>query len=132
MATPLNKKDKNLFGFGNTSNKKLRPGGYVSDIVSVEEKPDYVKGQAYILTYKLTDLAGNTYTKTETFINDFKNPRTKEFIDYLEDAGYAIDNVEDLVGIKENVTLEYEVVYGSTYLNITQREVVTEEGGTEA
>lgn len=132
MANPLNKKEKSLFGFGNTGNKKLRPGGYVAEIVSVEEKPGYVKGQAYILTYKLTDSAGNTYTKTETFINDFKNPRTKEFIDYLENAGYVIDNVEDLVGIKENVILEYEVVYGSTYLNITRREVATEKEGAEA
>lgn len=132
MATPLNRKQKNLSAFGNTGNKKLRPGRYTAEIVSVEEKPDYVKGQAYILTYKLTDLAGNTYTKTETFINDFKNLRTKEFIEYLEDAGYVIDSVEDLVGIKENVTLQYEVVNGGTFLNITQREVATEEGGTEA
>lgn len=127
MSYPLGKAQKNLIGGGGYGGKKLKPGSYTSEIIEVKEKPGYVKGQAFVIVYRLTDDNGNEYEKTETFINDFAVPRTKAFVDYVEDSVHELEVVEDLVGLKEKVSLEYEVITGKTYLNITERSVINEE-----
>lgn len=107
---------------GNRSNgntPKLKPGKYNSEVVACEPTPGYKEDQSVDVSYRLTDSNGVQYPYTETFWtpDDYLPRRTKEFDEYCIEAGFD----GDIVGLKETVTLGYEVIKGKRHLNVTHR-----------
>lgn len=124
MGYPLNKARKN-FTSVNNSKKKLFPGTYNSEIISVDDAPGCVPGSAFIITRRLILLNGEEeFEKTEKLIWSLENDRTSTFINKLEDNGIFIDDSDDLIGVKEIVEIAYETVHGHQYLNIVDSKII--------
>ena len=122
MAYPLAYAKKSI---NSTPNSSARPGEYDSILVDIKPNPKFVDGDAFIFSYELTDLkTGDKFQKSETIFNRFDNPRLKTILDHLKDHEIAIENVEDLLGMHEKLTLKYEVVGTRAYCNIIDREFI--------
>lgn len=105
--------------------KTLVPvGTYDSVIISASYSEEYVDGEAFVLSYELQDNKGNKYSYSETFINDVGNARTAKFDEYLDANGVALDDITELKGLTEKVTIKKQVVGSRSYLNIVDREFV--------
>ena len=120
MASLLSKAKK-------TTSKRIseiRPGTYDSIVTAVGTPTGYKDGEAFMITYNLKGgKTSSKYTKTEIYFNDDRNPRTRGFVEYLKKSDPTIENWADLVGMKEKLTLQYEV-NGKKYLNIVEREFI--------
>lgn len=88
----LNKKKKN----------QVHPGTYVSMVVSVEDAPGYVAGEAIKISYELTSQTGKINKFSEVFWTA-NVTRSDEFFDYLADNG--IETLDDFVGCVEEVEI---------------------------
>ena len=120
MAYPLKMSKKRTGSSGGP-----RPGTYDADVISITDAPGYKPGSAFVVTYSLTD-GERTWTYNETFINDLAEPRTKEFIDYLEKNGIPTDNIDGFVGCHQELILLKEYVPGrGTFLNVDGRKFVS-------
>lgn len=105
----------------------LRPGVFNATVVSVKEPDGYAQGQAIDVTYEI-NVDGVPTTKTERFHlkNNFSE-RTQNLLNLYK----AINAVyyDDLIGTRVSVDLKYEVsTYGKRYLNIVDRQLITEGG----
>lgn len=122
MAYPLAYAKKSI---NSTPNTSVRPGEYDSVLIDIKPNPKFVEGDAFIFTYDLTDTKTcEKYSKSETLINRSDNPRLKIILDNLKAHKIAIENVDDLLGMHENLTLKYEVSGSRAYCNIVGREFV--------
>lgn len=99
-------------------------GDYTATAVSVDYDPDYADDAMIVVTYRLQDDVGNTFSFSERFVNATDNPRTAEFLDYLQENG-VVDGIDGIVGHVERVQLRKQLVHGHTYVNITHREFLT-------
>ena len=103
---------------------RLVPGDYDAVVISVDDAPGFVPGDAFRVTYELTR-NGKSYTYHETFINDLGVDRTAEFADYLAKNGIPTDDIDQFVGRREKVKLLKENLGGrGIHLNIVEREMV--------
>ena len=122
MAYPLAYAKKSV---NSTPNTSVRPGDYDAVLIDIKQNPKFKEGHAFIFTYDLTDLkTGDKYQKTETLINSFENPRIEAILHNLEDNAIEIENVEDLLGLHEHLSIRYEVVGTRSYCNIVGREFI--------
>ena len=123
MPYPLNFAKKNIEG---TAKKKAAPPGeYDCVLKDIKPAPGYVDGAAFVFGYTLTNMnSGQKYEKTETVLNDPGNERFDKIMSNIEKHGVNIENVEDLLGLHEHVSIMYEVVRGRSYLNIVNREFI--------
>jgi len=122
MGYPLGKASKKLAGNGNAP-KKLVPGLYNSEIISVKEAPGHAPGEAFILKRRLIPVNGSgEYEKDEKLIWNLDNPRTLAFISYLESNGVVIDNSDQLIGLQEILEYWYKAIGGHPYPFLNIRE----------
>ena len=105
----------------------LRPGVFNATVVSVKEPDGYAQGQAIDVTYEI-DIDGSPVTHSERFhIKNNNSERNKNLLALYQ----AINAVyyDDLIGTRVSVDLKYEVsTYGKRYLNIVDRQLITEGG----
>ena len=104
-----------------STNKKVKPGSYTCETTSVEWAEGFVPGSALRIFYELTDEKGEKYTFDELYYVK-NNTRTDEFLDYLEDNN--IEDVNDLVGVKEEVVIQNNVKRNVAYPQITERHFI--------
>ena len=124
MKTPLNAAQWQPVGFNNNYDKPS-PGEYTSTVIKIEEAPSYKAGDAYKITYLMSSTEDSReFEKSEIFINSMQNERTAKLINDWKNDGFIVNNIEDILGVMESVTLEYEVIRGNPYLNITKRNFV--------
>ena len=100
---------------------KLVPGVYSSTVIDVYPAKGFAPGEAFTVKYQLTD-GKNTYIYPETFIDDANDSRTNEFFKHLKDNGYDVDDLDSIVGMKENLTLLKQKRGRGIYLNVYDRE----------
>ncbi len=120
-------------GFNRATTKKKttndipvgKPIGKITDVVETE---GYVKGDAFTIKYELIYDNGKVYEHSEVFINDLDNPRTAAFEKHLTDNGIVFDDLDELVGITERLTVQKQVRNGRTFTNITEREFISRDG----
>ena len=113
-----------------THKRKLTAGIYESLVVSTDFHPDYVNESALLVTYSLTDKLGREFSYKETFINDRRNDRTRDFFKYLEENGIPIDALENFCGCKEKITLKKNPRGNRVYLTIAHREFISGADGS--
>lgn len=109
-----------------SNNKKVLPGTYDSTVVAIVPAQGWAEGKAFEFTYKLKTNSGET-EKKEVFVNSLKNPRTLEFVKYLANNGVEIESLEEVLGLKEQLTFEFDEINGVKYLNITSRRYISFE-----
>lgn len=114
----LTKKKKAL---AKNSAPQLIPGVYNSSITSVTFDERYDNFIGLRINYELTDKDGRTFEFDELFHNVPGNQRTEEFIQYLENSGIDTDDVQNLVGFTEILTLKWTVKHHRQYLTIVNR-----------
>ena len=86
----------------------IRPGTYLAEVVAVSDSENYATGDAFIVFYKLHDLSGQYVGDfQETFLNNTRNPRTKDFAKLMRQLG--ADDVEELIGQTILVSIKYRV-----------------------
>ena len=101
--------------------KKPVPGTYRSEIVSAEFDPRYADNDAFKIVYALENDQNQMFLFSEVFYNEPHAKRTWDFIEELEEYGADSENFITFIGFKEIVTLQYVVVDGRRFLNITSR-----------
>lgn len=127
MAFKINR-TKGAFSKKTTVTKKAQPGVYNSKIDKIVATPDYPIEVSFDIYYKLTDReTGEGYDFKERYVNSDENPRTAEFIDVLEGYGIEVNDFENLIGVEEVVTLDWEIVGGNPYVNIVDRRSSADE-----
>ena len=106
----------------NRKNNEPRPGVYLSTLVEITPAPGYRDGDAYVFTYSLTDKnSGAQYVKKETFFNNAQNERFDNLITKIEAHGFVINDIDDFLGLHEEVVLMKEVNNNVPYLNVYDR-----------
>ena len=120
---------KNFKSKNNTSDTtpkkpKVSPGTYSSIVTNAEWDQEYVEGTAFRVEYSLTDSVGNTYEYSEIFFNTARNRRTEEFLEYMQNNGISLDDIGNLVGVKEQLVIKKAPRQGRSLLTITAREFV--------
>lgn len=122
MAFKINR-TKGAFGKKTTvAKKKAQPGVYDSRIDKIMATPRYPIEISFDVYYILTNReTGEEYEFKERYVNSDENPRTSEFIDAMEGYGVDLDDFENLIGVEEEVTLDWEIVGGNPYVNIVDR-----------
>lgn len=117
-------------GFLLNSNKKqgtkdkIRPGIYISEIVSIAEAKGYKAGDAYTITYQLSD-GDKHFSYRETLINDTEDSRTAFLVNYLAENGIQVSDWSQLVGLREEVHLLKESKgQRGVFLNIVDRRII--------
>ena len=108
----------------NTTKSGLKVGSYEATVISIGYHPDYADEGALQVTYELVNGSGERFTYKETFINNYRNARTKAFFEYLESNGIPVDSLENFCGCKENIVLKKNATNRGTFLNIDEREFV--------
>ncbi len=122
MDYPLGK--ASFAHLGKDSNKKkIIPGTYDSTIVAIVPAQGWAEGKAFEFTYKLKSDSSEA-EKKEVFVNSLKNFRTLGFVEYLAKNGVEIESLEEVLGLKEQLTFEFDEINGVKYLNITMRKYV--------
>ena len=112
-----------------SQNKKprLKPGTYISEIIAVEDVDGYKPGDAFRVRYALVDEStSRNFTKSEVFITG-GNPRFTKFIEYLEANNLSVMFTDDLLGICERLTLGYEFINDNRFLNVVEREFISND-----
>lgn len=118
MALPMKPAKKE------TSKVKIRPGTYISEVISVADHKDYRPGHACEVTYQLSQ-GDKSWTYRETYINDPDDPRFAEFMEYLSANGIEVTDWDQLLGLREEVQLLKESKgKRGVYLNIVDRRVL--------
>lgn len=70
------------------------------------------------LSLVLIDLqTNNIYTYCDTIVNHLGNPRSREFLDFLNASSIQWEQYEDLIGLTFDVSITYEQ-YGDNVLPI--------------
>lgn len=101
--------------------KKVKPGGYTCETKSVEWAEGFVPGSAFRVFYELTDEQGGKHLFDELYYME-GNTRTENFFKYLEDNN--IEDINDLVGVKEEVVIQNNVKRNVAYPQITERHFI--------
>lgn len=116
--------NKNRIGRVPYQGGKPGPGIYDSEVVGVEESPNYSAGEAIVIRYRLTNSSGACYSYQETFrISGRATKREQKFDSYLSKLGF--EEYDDFVGSKEKLKLAEEEKESGTYLNVIDREFVS-------
>lgn len=100
--------------------KKLRPGTYKSEVVSLGFSEEHVKESTYEIHYKVVTDSGEEHDFREFIYNDPYNKRTKKFFKYLEKIGVPLDDLEKFIGTKEILVLKKST--RGPFLTIESRE----------
>ncbi|MBE7041053.1 MAG: hypothetical protein E7400_03700 [Ruminococcaceae bacterium] len=122
---------KKSFTKGSSSNNRLKPGSYNSVVKKVEFRDDYDAQTGLQLFYELTDEDGRTYEFKELFFNVPGNPRTEALGEYLEAAGIDTDDVRNWVGLRETLTIKWNIKGTNQFLTIVERKVLDGAGDDE-
>ncbi len=127
MAFKINR-SKGVFNKKTETKKKAQPGVYDSRIDKIVATPGYPIDVSFDIWYKLTKReTSETYDFKERYVNSDENPRTATLIDIMESYGVALDDFDNLVGVEEVVTLDWEIVGGNPYVNIVDRRSPADE-----
>lgn len=127
MAFKINRTN-GVFNKKTTVTKKTQPGVYDSRIDKIMATPRYPIEVSFDVWYKLTSReTGEVFDFKERYINSDENPRTATFIDVLEGYGIEVNDFENLIGVEEVVTLDWEIVGGNPYVNIVDRRSPADE-----
>lgn len=76
------------------------------------------------MTYEISLALGKKKDYKEIILNDLSNPRTLDFINWAAQNGYPASNLEDMVGLKVELTFLNQVKSQGVYSNIVARKVV--------
>lgn len=110
---------------------RLSPGLYEGRIVSVEDAPGFVPGEAIKITHYL-EKDGVAFDYSEIIMTDARHKRTADFMHFLEENGYDPEYLGDLIGVKERVELlKEDKGPRGVHLNIHSRKFITDGGETE-
>ena len=104
--------------------KQLAPGIYESVVISVAYAADYVEGKAIEIHYELTAANGSVHQYKEIFYNDFMNPRSTKFFNYLEKIGVPLDALEAFVGTREKLVIKKST--RGPFMTIEHREFISD------
>ena len=115
-----------------TGSKKanLLPGKYKAIITDVSQAEGYVPGEAFTVKYKLA-VGDSTLVYRETFIDKPGEPRTIEFLEFLEDNGYDKEDLSDIVGMELELELLKQKKGNGIFLNVYRRFYIGHEGVAE-
>lgn len=105
------------------SNKKstVTPGVYESVVKKVEFNPDYKDNTGLQVFYELRDTKGKTYEFKEFFYNVAYNKRTEDFGEYLEKLGIDTSEISNIIGLREVLTLKWNIKANKAFLSIVNR-----------
>ena len=120
----MTKKMKNL----NNKKPTVTPGVYNSVVKKVEFNPDYKDNTCLRVFYELYDSDGKTYEFKELFYNVPGNRRTEELGDYLENAGLDTSEISNLIGLREVVTIKWNIRGNNSYPSIVERKILQDVG----
>ena len=109
------------------SKVKLMPGKYESVVVDVYAAEGFAPGEAFTVKYQLLK-DGNSFTYTETFIDDYSEDRTAKFLDCMAKYGYSIDDLSSIIGLHEELELLKQKRGGGIFLNVYDRRYLSHDG----
>ena len=122
----MGEKGKEMFSLKETkkkssqSKRSLTPGTYCAIVTAVEDDDNFINGGAFWIRYEIHLPDGTFLQKfSEKFLNDIKYPRTKDLADLLQTLGK--EDVEELVGVKLEITVKSNLTQTGISPTITQR-----------
>ena len=106
--------------------RKIPAGKYLAEILSVCDSPKHEENEAFVIRYRMSDSAGNSYSYEETFFYSERNARTRAFNDYLD--RHNIGYYDELVGKRERVKIgRSESSWGALLPTITERAFIQDD-----
>lgn len=102
-------------------------GKYIAEGKEVAYAEDYADGEAFRVTYTLTNEEGQEFEFSELFHNTEKNERSGQYFDYLEEngIGYSEEGLPEVVGLREEVVLKKRVGYSRPV--IVERSIIKDD-----